>query len=649
MSGKKERNIVVDRGQPPRNPYGSGNGINPSRDGYGWSFQFGGAGGGEGGRPGTLSGGRRRRLRILDKQRREQEKRRRKEEARRKATAAAESARREAELRSKAQAAEALAKAEDERALAAHRQMLESLPDAHLTRKAELSQQYIQEMEALPISLMSGMQSEASTIALQGEQLLAAIIEEKTRINNLIGTKSERERIKRASAHSFAGDDPLHISSDQYKAILGSRSHNAEQAQEVHKAWAQAYADALDAKLSAHAITLLTEHSASLSRRYAETIWKSQYSETDNERVILNRLAETNRLWTVIAGPRTSPLEVPTTVDKAKAVAEKFFKQQIAKTFGRALSRLVLLYPTELADGERGPSILATAASELGVARDVDLAFIASRNGTVDVTHRMTFEETAGDLTTAWAASDGVSIGAKVPVRAFVHNPSTNTYEFTRDGDARPSIVWTPAITPTNNSTYLPIETPKLNRYPGATLTPVSEALGDYPTYDIEKTEDYILVFPAESGLDPVYVMFKSPRYLPGVVSGVGGTVDPNWRSNATNALGSPVPAVIAEALSGKKYAEFRNLKRAIWRELSKHPELTKDMNSANLSLIAKGMAPYVPRNERKGGRIRFEIHHINPISKGGDVYNIDNLMFNTPANHDKIHRELRQNEAHHE
>jgi hypothetical protein len=37
-----------------------------------------------------------------------------------------------------------------------------------------------------------------------------------------------------------------------------------------------------------------------------------------------------------------------------------------------------------------------------------------------------------------------------------------------------------------------------------------------------------------------------------------------------------------------------------------------------------------------------YEIHHISPIWKEGAVYDLDNLVINTPLNHKKIHNELR-------
>ncbi len=290
-----------------------------------------------------------------------------------------------------------------------------------------------------------------------------------------------------------------------------------------------------------------------------------------------------------------------------------------------------------------GPSILATAASGLGVAKNVDLGFIASRNGTIDVTHRMSVEEKEGALTTAWALTDGVSVGAKVPVRSFVYNPGTSGYEFTRDGDTKPTLIWTPSVTPGNSSTSLPSENPGVNQFSGTPLTPALETLGNYPTYDIEEVEDYVLVFPDESGLDPVYVMFKSPRYLPGVVSGFGGPIDSNWENAASKGLGSPIPSAVADALRGKNYSQFQSLRKAVWREMSKLPEITQHMNEKNIALIQSGKSPIVPKKERKGNRIRYEIHHKAPISKGGAVYGIDNMVFSTPANHDNTHKDLRQ------
>jgi hypothetical protein len=103
----------------------------------------------------------------------------------------------------------------------------------------------------------------------------------------------------------------------------------------------------------------------------------------------------------------------------------------------------------------------------------------------------------------------------------------------------------------------LPADDSRDPEYSGAAISPVSEELGRFPTYDIEDFEDYILVFPADSGLPPVYVMFNSPRYLPGVVSGFGGDIDPQWQTKASTGFGSPIPAVVADALEVRSTLSF--------------------------------------------------------------------------------------------
>ncbi|WP_425256072.1 HNH endonuclease [Kosakonia oryziphila] len=47
----------------------------------------------------------------------------------------------------------------------------------------------------------------------------------------------------------------------------------------------------------------------------------------------------------------------------------------------------------------------------------------------------------------------------------------------------------------------------------------------------------------------------------------------------------------------------------------------------------------YAKKSERAGKRVKIELHHKQDISKGGDVYNIDNLNAVTPKRHIEIHK----------
>jgi hypothetical protein len=360
MSGEDEKNIHVREGQKERDPYGSPGRVPGSRDG--WTIGFGGSGGGrgEGGRPGTLSGSKRRRLRQEDKRRREQEARQKAEADRQaqvdaaaqaeqaaqaqrdaaalaaaEAQAAAEAharAQAEAHARAAAAAAEARVKAEREREIAAHRHALETLPNLQAVAKTELDQKHIDALAALPKTLAAETHLAYDVNGLNGQSTLDAIIQEKAHINYLISQRSELSNYKHQIAYSFAGDDPLSITGEQYKAILASRSANAEQAHHVHRAWTQAYKDALEANLHTRASEHLDQLSQTLTHRYAE---QANSFDQKSDRAAVKHLAEANRFWSVVAGPTAPSLELPSIGEKAKALAEKLFTQQASKLLGQ--------------------------------------------------------------------------------------------------------------------------------------------------------------------------------------------------------------------------------------------------------------------------------------------------------------------------
>jgi len=163
------------------------------------------------------------------------------------------------------------------------------------------------------------------------------------------------------------------------------------------------------------------------------------------------------------------------------------------------------------------------------------------------------------------------------------------------------------------------------------TTSPVAEDL-DF--------NDLVLVFPAESGLKPLYVMLRSPRNMPGTAKGKGQPVGENWLSGVGSENGVPIPSQVAGALNGKDFSSFDQLRGAIWTEISKYPELTKNMNPGNKKLVEGGYSPFVRESEQVGGREKHELHHVELISEGGDVYDLDNLRIVTPKRHIEIHKE---------
>lgn len=167
---------------------------------------------------------------------------------------------------------------------------------------------------------------------------------------------------------------------------------------------------------------------------------------------------------------------------------------------------------------------------------------------------------------------------------------------------------------------------------PGTTVLPTPWPLDN-------DFNDIILIFPPESGLKPIYVMFRSPRNMPGTVGGEGKSVGDNWLGGASEGEGSPIPKQVADKLRGKTYSSFDSFRRAFWKAVSEDPDLSKQFYHSDLNTMKKGRAPFVRKNERAGKRLKVELHHKQDISKGGDVYNTDNLNAVTPKRHIDIHR----------
>ncbi|MFW0758160.1 HNH endonuclease [Pseudomonas sp. H11T01] len=94
----------------------------------------------------------------------------------------------------------------------------------------------------------------------------------------------------------------------------------------------------------------------------------------------------------------------------------------------------------------------------------------------------------------------------------------------------------------------------------------------------------------------------------------------------------------MADALRGRNFKSFDKFRSALWEAVSKSA-VADQFIKQNVSRMRTGRAPRVRKADRVGGRLSYELHHLDKVSEGGDVYDIDNLRVNTPKNHIDIHR----------
>jgi len=199
-------------------------------------------------------------------------------------------------------------------------------------------------------------------------------------------------------------------------------------------------------------------------------------------------------------------------------------------------------------------------------------------------------------------------------------------------------LIWTPAVDPSDTLGIPALaaapQAPQITIYP-----PVEQAdnLIVNPIYPPEY-RDFILVFPVGSGIAPLYIVMNA-RHDPGVVTGVGEDVFGIWLDGANQGLGAPIPTRIADELRGRSFNSFDSFRKAFWKAVVRDIELTEQLTPKSISRMQSGKAPRVREADIVGGRQSFELHHLNRITDGGGVYNVDNIRVTTPKNHIDLHR----------
>ncbi|WP_095055158.1 S-type pyocin domain-containing protein [Pseudomonas sp. Irchel s3b2] len=199
-------------------------------------------------------------------------------------------------------------------------------------------------------------------------------------------------------------------------------------------------------------------------------------------------------------------------------------------------------------------------------------------------------------------------------------------------------LIWTPAANPDD-----------IPRIPALEGAPPLPTIWVYPpTEQANKAlvnpehppdyQDAIIWFPADAGLEPIYIVLNA-RFEPGGVTGVGEDVSGVWLAGAGTGLGAPIPTRIADQLRGKSFSSFDTFRKAFWMAVGSDAELASQFNDSNKARMLEGMAPRAKAIDTVGKRRSFELHHGIPVSEGGEVYNIDNLSAMTPKHHIGTHR----------
>jgi hypothetical protein len=197
-----------------------------------------------------------------------------------------------------------------------------------------------------------------------------------------------------------------------------------------------------------------------------------------------------------------------------------------------------LLTPSPLGNGER--FAMSVPLAELSSEPAETLREIADRQGTLEVQVGLGIRRLGAGTQVFVATSDDFHIRSSVLVLNAAYDLLNDVYKVALSDSPTDFLTWTPAISPGDQSTALPIVGTGSPTYSGASIVPVEGRLDLNPIL-VEGWDRFIIVFPADSGIEPLYVVFSSPyegatvrgkysgRYFNPEEAG-GAILDLDWR-----------------------------------------------------------------------------------------------------------------------
>lgn len=406
--------------------------------------------------------------------------------------------------------------------------------------------------------------------------------------------------------------------------------------------------------LSHHDFVLKSESArflANASNAISDLAERAQQVATAQARIEAVRVANTYRLSGTASATQAIVMTSVGTIATAEGItitlqaairsAVAALTELVASTAGGLLVGVsALVYSPKLANGELAERYaLGTPVSTF--LPDVNESTLTTAlNGTIDLPVRMSSKTAEDGRSEVFVViADGTSVPSKVKVVAATYDPARKVYTVTTSDVPPRTLVWTPIVAPGDSSTTLPVDQPEPPVYVGATVTPVAGRVDSFPGVRESRFDDFITVFPIDSGLPPIYVMFRDRREDPGVATGMGQPVFGNWLGAATTDDGAPIPSQIADQLRGQQFKNFKAFREAFWKAVSTDSELAQHFAPSELATMKNGRSPIVKKSEAVGKRIRFELHHKKYVSTDGELYGIDNIVILTPKKHIDIHR----------
>ncbi|MCU1748299.1 S-type pyocin domain-containing protein [Pseudomonas sp. 6D_7.1_Bac1] len=406
---------------------------------------------------------------------------------------------------------------------AAHDARLLSQTIQLLNQQSVNVQNFLRAVQADDQARMAAEQ-EAQRVAAQLAHMNAQA-EAQTREQARVAALAQAQRLANEQAQVAAEAAARHVAAEQaHLAALAEQVRIAQEAKarEENAAKARAEREAQSARLRSLIASL---ENAQINRPFP----------------VSGHAAAVGPVFTVAAGNLATSIETNLALKAALRTAVSAVITAATASAGAIIGGFAaLLFPSPLANSDL--HALSVPLSDLTPDDLHDLHVIAAVNGEIELPVAIGSKAVGNTTEFFVAVTNGTTVPSKVPVRLATRDPDINVYRSYTPDASSTGMTWTPIVEPDNASTTLPKSEPNIFVYNGTTVTAVEGRIDVFPELDLYSFGGFITVFPADSGIPPLYVVFNSP-YEGAVVEGehsgrdfnpeqTGGPVlEMEWRS----------------------------------------------------------------------------------------------------------------------
>lgn len=403
--------------------------------------------------------------------------------------------------------------------------------------KAVFATDYAEKLQELPSLIQLEIDTSLAAFdEVPDFSLATSIKRELNVVKQLIDQRNLALPTLQAEANAFFSADPLGKTRQDFINTIAQRDLDVTPIQEIHDifpVWAQSYSAAYSARLVAEALSQLNLRAAELHAQHELALAQQAKQEAEGQRLRdeeQRRKAEQEAALTQIKAANTfSALGAvaaarPFVIGTAGVVAEVGASalSLTAAIRGAVTGLLAIaaagpgaliatfatltLYAPKLGNADRFAISVPLAELDPSAEQSVQ----SDAGSTTDLPMRI--GSTLNDKQESYFLAATGAAGASPSVRNVTAqwNAETGTYGLTTTDTPARHLTWTPIVTPGNSSTESPQVDPEAPVYPGATVAPIQPQIETFPAIVDLGFDDYIVWFPADSGLKPIYVVFNS-------------------------------------------------------------------------------------------------------------------------------------------